>query len=301
MLIFLLINLSFISVVSTNNDDNRFNVICSFDSISMSAIAKNNDLINKKIPSYDFKPIDFGYNDITAISRNVNLYDIDIFVFVFSVTEDSQGNVMPDERLSQEGFYHNILEQNLKGQHAGDAFVSTTFYTRKGIINNDNPYNSNLAINNFDEGGRDFAGDGPSADIKYLSVKDNVDALDISKKSSVFPLYFVTSSKNDIFAINEDMVVSCYASNDGYNNNKIDSLIVCDYNNNYIFDEDDVIFVSFEKSPDIFSITIDDGINLFTSADFLGLKKTDDIDALSLIVIDKNDDYLSVSQKYGIK
>ena len=293
--VIIIISTSIIFVSAHNIKDENINnekiILYSFekDSFSLEKLCKSScDILYKNNPGHYIKTFFSIDKDITSLSRNVKIPKI--FSFVFSVDGNSKGNILPNERFG----IHNVKEQYQLNQQSGDAYFSTQFYMMNGVYYND--FNNNvLYINNFDEGGRDFAGDGPSAS-KKINFQDNINAFDTTDGNTL-PIYFtVSSSPYEIYVIKPDFKISYFTTL----NHEIDGLIVSDRNDNYIFDRNDILFISIKESSDIYLIKSDSTTEIFTTSYNLGLDNHDEINALSLLSVDENDDVVSFSQKYGI-
>lgn len=81
------------------------------------------------------------------------------FVLMFSVDRETTGNMPPSPALLAAEAPFNVADQAMRGQAAGDAFVSHNLFTRAGIV--PPPFRSFMAsntqvLNNYDEGGHDF-------------------------------------------------------------------------------------------------------------------------------------------------
>ena len=91
------------------------------------------------------------------------------FVLIFSVDRAAVGSEPPDEVLVSMGFPFNVLDQALKNQAAGDAYMSLLLFTRMGSIppgRSSHANNSTVVVNQGDAGGVDFSlspqGESPS-------------------------------------------------------------------------------------------------------------------------------------------
>jgi hypothetical protein len=81
------------------------------------------------------------------------------FVLIFSVDRLAIGDAPPDPVLVSMGFPFNVLDQALKNQAAGDAYMSLLLFTRMGPIppgRGSHANNNTLVVNQGDAGGVHF-------------------------------------------------------------------------------------------------------------------------------------------------
>ncbi|MFH0980885.1 MAG: hypothetical protein V2A79_05030 [Planctomycetota bacterium] len=123
------------------------------------------------------------YDDLDGLSTaGAGVLPTRPFVLLFSVDRTTVGMVAPDPTLVAAGVPFNAADQAARGHAAGDAFISTTLFTRAGILltrSGTRAPNNTLAINNFDEGGTDFSAAPPTSARETVppgTPQDNVDA-----------------------------------------------------------------------------------------------------------------------------
>jgi len=120
------------------------------------------------------------------------------FALLFSVDEATIAAAAPDPRLVSLGVPYNALDQAIRGQVAGDEFMSTALFLLDGIIGEISALvllNNVLVRNNFDEGGTDFVASPPSSALDYIEnePQDCVDSMAVVP-SATSTIYFSVSS-----------------------------------------------------------------------------------------------------------
>lgn len=121
-------------------------------------------------------------DDLDAISMaNADVPPDALFALLFSVSADTVGIAAPDPHFVSMDVPYNALDQALRGQAAGDQFMSTKLWSRdgtRGSVAAVELLNNVLVRNNFDEGGTDFVAspDSSAIDIFEGEPQDCVDA-----------------------------------------------------------------------------------------------------------------------------
>ena len=120
------------------------------------------------------------------------------FALLFGVDVGTIGTAPPDPRLMSMGVPYNALDQALRGQAAGDQFMSTKLFSREGTpgtVAAIEVLNNVLVRNNFDEGGTDFVASPASSAIVFFEdePQDRVDATAVST-SDTGAIYFSVSA-----------------------------------------------------------------------------------------------------------
>ncbi len=136
-------------------------------------------------------------DELDAMSTNNTLFPSTAsFALLFSVDESTVGAVTPDPILAAFGVPYNALDQAVRGQAAGDQFISTTLFSlvSGGAIEPARTANNVLVRNNFDEGGIDFSANPPTSadDIVQNEPQDRVDAT--VAESELNRVYFSASA-----------------------------------------------------------------------------------------------------------
>lgn len=142
-------------------------------------------------------------DDLDALSfANDSHEPLSEFVVLFSVDRGTVGSAPPENLLKQRAVRYNVSDQDTKGQHAGDQFMSLT------STNFETPApgaarfaaNNALSINNFDQGGTSFSVfPQTSADDTSADAQDNVDATGLSVdglRAVLAPIYFSATSNS---------------------------------------------------------------------------------------------------------
>jgi len=142
-----------------------------------------------------------GEDDIDGLSNSgFNFPALGMpFVLLFSVDRATVGVVPPDPNLVAAGVPFNVLDQAVRGQVAGDEFMTLAVFVRGGPEGprDGRPAANNTSVrNNFNEGGTDFGAAPPTH--SYQSVpgvpQDNVDGLAEEERETtrgpVIHLYF---------------------------------------------------------------------------------------------------------------
>lgn len=113
---------------------------------------------------------------LSAANQGLGLTDS--FVIMFSVDRATQGNAAPEPVNVAAAVPYNVQDQAAKGQAAGDLFMSAALFDRAGLIPNQLAavmQNNVLTINNYDEGGTDYAANPEtSAAQSSADPQDNV-------------------------------------------------------------------------------------------------------------------------------
>lgn len=122
------------------------------------------------------------------------------FALLFSADAGTVGTAPPDPHLVSMGVPYNALDQALRGQAAGDQFMSTKLFSRegtRGAVAAIELLNNVLVRNNFDEGGNDFVASPPSSAIDFVEgePQDCVDATAVST-SDTGAIYFSVGSES---------------------------------------------------------------------------------------------------------
>jgi hypothetical protein len=262
-------------------------------------------------------------DELDAMSlANVDLPLDATFAILFSVDRDTVGVATPDPDLVALEVPYNVLDQALRGQAAGDQFMSTTLYTREGRATSLLTYNNTLVRNNFDEGGTDFAAlpATSAGDIVVDEPQDRVDAtlttLDVtllyysasatSPSLETLPAWEYPSGAHVFYLVLDfgepGLFASCFDLGLEQEDD-IDALLVFDTNNNGAFDgSDQVLFSLTPSSPslatipgastsgaaaDIFVTIPGEAPVAFAQATLLGLgHQQDNMDALDYVPCD---------------
>lgn len=124
-------------------------------------------------------------DDLNGLSSNNAGFAVDQpFAVLFSVDESTQGNAVPIPILENLEIPFNVQDQAIKGQQAGDQYMSLRLADRLGILPPNGIAavgdNNTLVKNNYDEGGTDF-GANPETSASSTS-NDPQDNLDGTKK-----------------------------------------------------------------------------------------------------------------------
>ncbi|MCH7702710.1 MAG: hypothetical protein IID37_13590 [Planctomycetes bacterium] len=272
-------------------------------------------------------------DDLDALaSDNIALDGEELFALLFSVDAATLGVVGPDSDLVEEGVPFNSRHQAVRGQQAGDQFMSTTLYELDDGEDTGLP-NNVLVRNNYDEGGVDFAALPPTSARHrgFPQAQDEVDATarfstemvyysatGDSPSLSTLPFLDEPSGAHILAAIPSQNQVFLFASFSDLGlqqEDDIDALIVFDTNSDGVFQgSDQVLFSLAPGSPslatipgaseiapaaDVYLVAAGESPVLFASAASLGLgRPADNVDALELLVCD---DYEDCAEDHGIR
>lgn len=231
------------------------------------------------------------------------------FVIMFSVDRATQGAVAPEPSNVAAAVPYNVQDQAAKGQAAGDLFMSAALFDRSGLIPNQLAaviQNNVLAINNYDEGGTDYAADPETSAAQSSSdPQDNVTsstplpvALGRSAGGLVNIYFSATAGSPSLLPLSAPQMPSganiffhpdpsdplvmpaLYASFQQlglFPQDDINAMIVIDANNNGQFDgNDQVIFSLTGESPSLEMIPgtnpVTGRADLFSSSPGLGTR-----------------------------
>jgi hypothetical protein len=244
------------------------------------------------------------------------------FAILFSVDRDTVGVATPDPDLVALEVPYNALDQALRGQAAGDQFMSTTLYTREGRAASRLTHNNTLVRNNFDEGGTDFAAL-PATSAGDVVVDEPQDRVDATLTASDITLLYYSASATSpsletlpvweypsgahifylVLAFGEPGIFASCFNLGLQQEDDIDALLVFDTNSNGAFDgSDQVLFSLTPDSPslatisgastsgaaaDVFVVTPGEDPVAFAPAALLGLgHQQDNLDALEYVPCD---------------
>jgi hypothetical protein len=196
------------------------------------------------------------------------------FIFMFAVDRSTTGDVPPDPALLLNEVSFNVADQAARGHAAGDAFITLSNYTLNGPVARslrDTPESNTQAKNQYDEGGHDFGAVPATSSRDYSSAsEDSINSMAYEMPESArgvpgpMPAFFFSvgplspslmtlpgNSPADVFVhpnpflpgISPQRFVSAadiglQAADD------VDALVVLDHDDNQVFNEGDVIFLS---------------------------------------------------------
>ncbi len=194
-------------------------------------------------------------NSIDGLSFNKSPVADRPFALLFSVGREGKGGAQPDLELQSAGVLFNAADQASKNQAAGDEFVSLNLWNRFGNRLGAAINNNALVSNNFDEGGTDFGCMPPGSATQQFPVgtaQDNVTAL--------------ASMADMLQWMSRGSAVRLYGSVSASKSGSLGPA--------------DIFVATLGQTPLV--------IQLYASADQIGLVPGDDIDALIVFDMDNN-------------
>ena len=129
---------------------------------------------------------------------NADVAPVASFALLFCVDAATTGTAAPDPHLVLMGVPYNVADQALRGQAAGDQFMSTTVFSQaatRELVAAVDLANNVLVRNNFDEGGTDFVASplSSAADVVENEPQDRVDATAVLTPETA-AIYFSVST-----------------------------------------------------------------------------------------------------------